>query len=197
MQKQSPLLILGGDQWSPQRRSPQRGSTVNFHFHMQRQSPLLILGGLMITSEAIASERINSQLSLLHAKAIASVDPGGVNNCLREDQQSTFTWNGDYLCWSLGHQWLCQRGSTVNCIMGISWCIMGNLLSSTTELQANSICTCCVKSGIYCEIWDTWDLCAPRTFRAKHGLATSNIHGRDAWKCIVNPELKFQNPFER
>ena len=36
-------------------------------------------------------ERINSQLSLLHEKAIASVDPGGggqIDSECREDQQS-------------------------------------------------------------------------------------------------------------
>ena len=38
----------------------------------QRQSTLLILGGSMINAE-----RINSELSLLHEKAITSVDPGG------------------------------------------------------------------------------------------------------------------------
>ena len=41
----------------------------------------------------INGERINSQLSLSHEKAIAFVDPvGGIYNQHREDQQSTFTF---------------------------------------------------------------------------------------------------------
>ena len=51
-----------------------RGSTVNFHFHVKRQLSLLILGG---GGSMINMERINSQLSLSHEKAITSVDPGG------------------------------------------------------------------------------------------------------------------------
>ena len=67
MREQILCWLLGGDRWSPQ-----RGSTVNFHFHVKRRSPLLILGG--------------------------------IDDCLREDQQSTFTftWKGNHLCWSLG-----------------------------------------------------------------------------------------------
>ena len=58
--------------WSLLRRSLLRRSLL-------RQSPhVLILGGLTIAVETSAVETINSQLKLLHEKAIAScVDPGG------------------------------------------------------------------------------------------------------------------------
>ena len=92
-----PLLILGG---GVDLQLTKRGSTVNFHFHVKRQLPLLILHVGQICNKqredqqstftfaskgdhlcwsggsAIDKERINSQLSLLHEKAIASIDPG-------------------------------------------------------------------------------------------------------------------------
>ena len=66
----------------------QRGSTVNFHFHMKRRLPLLILGG----QSTVNTERINSQLSLLHGKAVTSVDPGGLMiNMERINSQLSFS----------------------------------------------------------------------------------------------------------
>ena len=61
----------------------------------------------------IDMDRINSQLSLSHEKAIASVDPGGwgggwiISQC-REDQQSTctFTRKGYHLCSWGGGEWM-------------------------------------------------------------------------------------------
>ena len=99
----------GGDQWSPQ-----RGSTVNFHFCMKRQLPLLILGGGL----TIGSEGINNQPLLSHEMAIASVDPvGGIDDHLREDQVN-FHFHVKrglpLLILGEGDWWSTQRGSTVN-----------------------------------------------------------------------------------
>ena len=80
--------------------STRGGSTINT---VESIASFVDWGGSMIDVE-----RINSKLKLSHEKAIAScVDLGGGGN-----------W------WSL------MGGSTQNCIVGISWCIMGNPFSS-------------------------------------------------------------------
>ena len=67
----------GGGGGGGDRRLTRRGSTLNFHFHVKRWSPLLTLGGGGGGESMIDAERINSQLSLSHEKAITSVDPMG------------------------------------------------------------------------------------------------------------------------
>ena len=59
----------------------QRGSTVNFHLHVDPGG-----GGLTMDTE-----RINSQLSSPHEKAITSVDLGGMMIDAGRIK-STFTW---------------------------------------------------------------------------------------------------------
>ena len=65
--------------------------------------------------------------------------------------------------------------------MGIVRCIMGNAFCSTTDLQVPSVCTSFVKFGIYWEknkedslVHNHEISVPPQTFRAKHGLATSD-----------------------
>ena len=173
VQRRSPLLILkgGGDQWWPQRgstvnveavtsvdpvgdwQSPQRGSTVNFHFCVQRRLPLLILEGGI---DNCLRGGIDDQLregSTVNVEAITSVDPGGINNCLREWSTVNRSQRQLPLLILGGELTIASEGINSQLrLWGISWCIMGNLLSSTTELQTNSICTCYVKSGIYCDL---------------------------------------------
>ena len=62
------------------------------------------------------------------------------------DQQSTVDqgWIDDQHC-QLSHCWLSQE-----CIVGIPWCIMGNPLSSDTQLQVGSVLS------FLCEMWDIW-----------------------------------------
>ena len=62
------------------------------HDQNARASFVLILGGGRRGRSTINVERVNSQLSLSCEKAITSVDPGGIDDRLREDQQSTLTF---------------------------------------------------------------------------------------------------------
>ena len=45
-------------------------------------------------------------IEVFDVEAIDTVDPGGIDNWHREDQQSTFTfaWKGDCFCWSGGDE---------------------------------------------------------------------------------------------
>ena len=92
--------MLGG----VDRQSTQRQSTIN----TEAINTVLILGGGENQQLMIDTERINSQLSLLCEKVIASVDPwgggGGKSTLMQRDSTVNFhfAWKGNHLCWSLG-----------------------------------------------------------------------------------------------
>ena len=87
MQRQLTLLIWGGQLTV----DAEAIDTVDHHRENQHEKAIASFdpGG-----STINAERINNQLSC--EKAIASVDPWGINDQHREDQQSTFTWNGKF-----------------------------------------------------------------------------------------------------
>ena len=131
--------------WGADQELMQRGSTVDFHLRMKRWSPLLILGGgrSIIDAERINSQcregqvnvdRVNSQcregqqsmwrgssqLSLLHEKAIACVDPGGGADQWLTQRGPTVKFHFrmkrrlPLLILGGADQWSMRRGSTVN-----------------------------------------------------------------------------------